>query len=80
MANYYVLERLDDGSGKLHQVKQYKSLDSAIKYAKEMSTFKKTYQVAGQHDMKRLANTGRLIQKDVREALTKVSFYVIVSP
>ncbi|WLG15260.1 hypothetical protein [Enterococcus phage PEF7b] len=61
MANYYVLERLDDSSGKLHQVKQYKSLDKAIKYAKDMSTFKKTYQVAGQYDMKRLANTGRLI-------------------
>lgn len=80
MANYYVLERLDDGSGKLHQVKQYKSLDKAIKYAKEMSNFKKTYQVAGQFDLKRLADTGRLIQKDVREALTKVSFYVIVNP
>lgn len=61
MANYYVLERLDDGSGKLHQVKQYKSLDKAIEYAKCMSTFKKTFQVAGQYDMKRLAATGRLI-------------------
>ena len=61
MATYYVLERLDDGSGKLHQVKQYKSLDKAIKYAKDMSNFKKTYQVAGQFDLNRLATTGRLI-------------------
>lgn len=61
MANYYVLERLDDGSGKLHQVKQYKRLDKAIKYAKDMSNFKKTYQVAGQFDLNRLATTGRLI-------------------